>query len=417
MITKPFQVLSILAGLILASAEAPAQIQCLQDDGFAVPGACCVGVTPTLPLFPAIGIPSEGCVFRDCIPQATFAQNIFITAPSQLFCDVYIAQVQITGLVNPAPAILVAKYTRTWVEIGPTGTPARQVWRFLVNTDLVYPVGGPPAPIPTPTIALAGQAAHFIGSLDYARDCATGQWRAAINLTYLCEDFMHGSFSVNPAPPGTNPNHVYSFMGPGPIAWGAGAPPAGATVADAVRTTSYNLTTSPLLWKCLSKLPTFGGVLSTVAQYCACAIPGVIALPGWSQQNLQFNYGCNAAVANAFGLVPFGPLLPTGLSALTLGAYTGAPGTFPGNRSMSLYIGVATAADPCAGGLPIHLVTGVGTTGGPAALISSPGSPVPVSSSRFLDLENMMVLIGSPPFIGIGVGGLFLSTQIFTLNF
>jgi hypothetical protein len=258
---------------------------------------------------------------------------------------------------------------------------------------------------------------HFIGSLDYSRDCATGTWRAAINLTYLCEAFMHGTMSVRPNPVGTNVNLVYSFVGPVPFNWGVGAPPVGPTIADSVRTTRYNLGVSPFLWTCLSEMPTFGGLLTNNVQYCACEQAPGIGAPAWTQQTLQFKYGCSSAVSQNYNSVPWAPLLPTGLSAFNLGTYATPPGVFPGTESVSLYMGVATAPDPCANGFPIHLVTGVGTSGGDLAIVDSITTGGPITTTEFLDLENMLVLIGGPPFIAIGLGGIFLSTSIFSLNF
>jgi hypothetical protein len=348
-----------------------------------------------------------------------FPQTITLGSPTPVFPDIYIIGLGINGTVNINPTVMIAKYARTWREVSPLGVVGRQVWRFLVNADVMYQLpAGATSPCPYPKVAFLQKPCHFIGSVDYSRDCLTGTWSASVNLTYLCGDFMHPTFSVNPITPNPNLDHMYSFVGPLPFLWGFGAPPAGSSIADSVRADNYNLGVSPLLWQPLSEVPTApGGILANVTQYCACLDPSGPSVPRWYQQKLNFQYGC-IPTANSWSAIPWAPLMPTGLSAFPLGTWAVPAGTFPGAETVSLYMGAATAPDPCVAGFPFHLVTGVGTTGGDLAIVDTltfPGGPV--TTTDFLDLENMLVLIGGPPYVAIGIGGLFLSSELWSLNF
>ncbi|MFN0204736.1 MAG: hypothetical protein ACKVS6_00295 [Planctomycetota bacterium] len=410
---------AFVAAAILTVSSASAQ-GCFVDDGFHLPGACCAPAFPNLPQFPAMTIPSLGACFENCNPIQQFQSKIDISPQGQFFCDVFLSQITITGLVNTNPALLISKYSRTWFEITPTGAQ-RQVWRFLINVDINYIVPATAtAPCPYPKTALNGLACHFIGSLDYARDCGTaGAFSAAINLTHLCGDFMHNQFSLQPITPNPNPNHMYSFVGPTPFIYGFAPVPSGVITADAVRSNRYNFVTSPLQWDCLTEVPvTPGGLLSSQQQHCACEDPTQPSLPLWTNQTLNFNYGCNFPGPLPFSLMPFFLAPATGLRCLTLGRYAVPAGSYPGPESVNLYMGLATSQDPCvANAFPFHLITGVGTVGGDQAfIVNQQISTAPIPTTQFLDLENVLVLIGGPPYIAIGIGGIFLSTQLWQLN-
>jgi hypothetical protein len=413
-----FRSILAFAGALVLSATANAQGFCFGDDGFNIPGACCAPVNPNLPQFPGVTVPSAGGIFKNCILATQFPATIVLSPPAQLFPDIFITQIQIIGgTVNINPGLLICKYSRTWIEVTNAGT-LRQVWRFLINADLNYIVpASATAPIPYPQIALNGQPVHFMGSLDYAFDCTpVGGWSTAINLTYLCGDFMHNQYSAQPMSANPNPNHVYCFVGPTPFNFGVGGPPAGVVVADAVRSNQYNFSATPLLWQAFSETPVFGGLLQTVNNYCACALPGPSA-PQWSEQQLQFNYGCNAASPFPFSLLPWflGPT--TGLTSMIIGTYATPPSVYPSQESINLYFGLANSQDPCVNAFPFHAIMGIGTRGGDQAwIVNQQISPNPIPTAQFLDLANMMILIGGPPYITIGMGGIFLSTQLWQLN-
>lgn len=409
--------LATIAGVAVLTSVAMAQITpCYQPDGYSLPGACCATPQVNLPQFPAFfNIPTDAACFTDCIPQ-TFQEKLTIQAPSQLFCDIYITNVSLTGPATIAPSLLVMKYTRTWEEIDPVSH--RQIWRFLVNGDLSYLITtASTSPCPIPATAMAGMPVHFIGSVDYARDCNTGNWSIAYNITHLCGDFMHNGLSANPITPNPNPNHMYTFAGPAPFVFAPGPIPAGNVIADAVRSVNWNFTVSPLQWDCKTDVPVFQGQLSNVLQYCACAIVGNPFIPAWTQQKLTFNYqNCTGAI-DTWSDIPWAPLLPTGLSVFSIGRYVGPFGTYPSGEQINLYFGVSQSPDPCANNFPVHLVMGMGTVSQTQGWVNATAAGGPVPTNQFLDLEDMMILIGGPPFIAIGVGGLFLSPMLWSLNF
>lgn len=405
----------LLAAALAACALTPpvlAQGFCPGPDGFSVAGACCTPVVPTLPIFPAITLPSQGNCITDCISGTPFNVNITLSGPAPVFCDTYLMGISIAGTVNVGPSLMLLKYARTWDEVGTPGT-IQQVWRFLINGDLTY--NGPfTTPCPVPKIAAAGLPVHYVGHVDYARDCSTGAWSAAISLVHLCGDFMHAPWSpqqmTNP-----NPNIVYAFVGPTPFAWGPVIPPQGALLGDAVRATSYSFL-PPTMWQCLSEDGVVGGNLVNAAPYCPCATnpPGAMM---WTSQQLNFFYSGCSPVAASFQGLNFPPLAPTGMAAIPLGTWGLAPGSFPGSRRLNTYWGLSFSPDPCTpNGFPIHIVNGVMTSSGDMGIVTPPPPFAPYTSVDFLDLENTLILVGGPPFVAIGYGGLFLASQIWSLN-
>lgn len=408
----------------LAAFAPVAGAQCFGDDGFLLPGACCVPMTPTLPAFPAATIPAENCCFHNCNPQQILPVTITLGSPIPVLCDTYVVFASITGMFGTAgPTLMAAKYDRTWMEVNPI--TMRQVWRFLINADFYYApnaAAGMPCPIPPCSGAVGGAIApvHFVGSLDYALSCTgLGGWEVAINLTHLCGAFMHGPFSARPlSGPAAHPEHIYSFVGPTPFAWGPGPVPMGGVVADSVRHTDINLNLAPPLWNCNSEVFVFpGGALNVQSVNCPCQDPTIPAMPAWHHEQLTFAYGCSAAIASTFVSVPIGALLPTGLAAFPLGTYAVPFGSYPAGESISVYIGAALAPSPCPSPVfqfPFHLVTGVGNVGGDFVILF-PG--VALTGTQSLDLANMLVLQTAPPWVAMGIGALFVSSEVWSLNF
>jgi hypothetical protein len=100
---------------------------------------------------------------------------------------------------------------------------------------------------------------------------------------------------------------------------------------------------------------------------------------------------------------------------MNLGTYTVGPTIYPAGESLSLYIGLALTTDPCTGITGFEIVTGVGTDGGELGILFPDAGGATITSDKFLDLENMRVLIpGAVP--STGIGSLFLSTQSWALN-
>jgi len=407
------RILSALALASMASAAAPAALAQCAPDNMSVPGNCCLTVVPTLPAFPPINYQGQGNCFTNCTPGAPWNVNILITPPAQLFCDIFVMNIQITG-PTPVSGLLVAKYARTWAEVGSSGA-LEQVWRFFVSGDLVYTTNtASVAPCPFPQSALAGQTVHFTGSIDYSLDCGTNQFRSMVQMTHLCAQFEHATWSPKPFGTPINPTTMYAFVGPTPFVWGAPPPPAGLLTADSARTTRYNLTVSPLQWDCLNEEQVVGGTLQTVGPFCPCSNGPMGPNPTW-QQNLNFSYSCLVGVPPVnYAPIPLPPNTPTGLQAFPLGSWVLPPNVFPGQRRVWSEFGISVAPDNCTNNLPFHVVTGV-MTDGPLGQIIDPNGTV-ITSSVFLDLQNTLVLVGGPPFVAIGFGGLSLASQTWALN-
>jgi hypothetical protein len=398
-------------------------VPCFGDDGFSVPGACCTPVTPNLPTFPQVVIPTAGCCFQDCNPVFQWQNQIALGNPMPIFCDLYIAPLTIFSAVTPTQTgVLVMKYARTWMEFDPVSV--RQIWRFLVNIDLVYqPTTAALVPCPVPPCGAStglGLPVHFIGSVDYAFDCSTGTFSAAINLTHLCEQYMHAPGTQRPVPaPFSHPDHIYSFAGPTPFIFGPTPPLAGPVIADAQRSTVANFF-SAFSWTCLSETPVFGGNIMPTTQRCQCTTSATPGLPLFTDYQMGFGYGCSSASGQVFTPIPLPPAFPTGILSFSIGRYALPFGTYPGPEEVQLWLGVVAAPDPCPSGLalPFHIVYGVSTQGGNFGQLFPDPSGVTVTTNHFLDLANMNVVntTVAPNGLVLGIGALFVSTQVWSLN-
>lgn len=408
----------LLCLLFLVLSVLPLAAQCMGDDGCNLPGACCVPVFPATPSFPAASITTDGASFFNCAVLSTWTNTILLSAPTQIFADLWVANITIVSAQTPTnTALLVMKYARTWWEPTASGG-SRQVWRFLVNCDLTYALPGP-TPSPAPSCIGAGLPVHFIGSVDYSVNCSTGVWRTLINLTHHCGTYMHGAGSQRPlGSPFDHPDYAYAFVGPAPFTFGLTPPLIGQILGEAQRSTHIDLTTSPITWTTFCEIPVTTGFILPSGSSCPGANTLFPSVPAWTDYNVSFDYVCMAGLPPwTFNPIPLAPLLPTGIAALSLGTYASPPGAFPGPRSVEAWIGLTIAPDPCAGStfssLPFHVVSGVSTHG---AGIGFPfANPFP--TDKFIDLENMQIPTpGAPAGITMGIGSLFVSTSVWNLN-
>jgi hypothetical protein len=193
-------------------------------------------------------------------------------------------------------------YSRTWLE---TGTNQQfQVWRFLVNGDLVptAAAGGVPCPVP-PCAAPHGGRVRFTGYVDYARDCASGQFQFAWMLSHVCDKIDHAPGF--PRAGVFHPDRSYTFVGPaagfvpGPVQPLEG----GATAFEDVRRLIYPMpgTTGPIMCDFEERIQ---HSLMPQQQFCSCATGGNPA-PQWLLGNLFIGGSCGTTVTT-----PGGPFLP-----------------------------------------------------------------------------------------------------------
>jgi hypothetical protein len=398
--------------LVLAfAATAPAQ--CFGDDGFSIPGTCCAPLLgANLPAFPAWFMPGDGACFLDCGIESVYPVLINLSAPFPVFTDVYISFMTLGGSISAPSTFLIMKYARTWMEAGPAGS-IHQVWRFLINTEINYTPASP-TPCPVPTCAAAGMTVHFVGSIDYSLECTTAgnNWAVAINLTHLCGDMAHGSFSAKPTSTASHPTRLFALVGPAPFNFAATMPlPQTPMLGESMRSTQANLASG--IWIAQSEMPVFSGQLTLVNNDCACTNQLTPPLR-WERQLLQINYDCIAPPTHSLNSLSWPPIAPTGFNVFPLGTYAVPINQFPGPESVSVCFGVGSATDPCGFNFPIHLLHGVGTRGGFLSFFFNAAIP---PTMDMLDVENMYVINFSPLSMSLGYGAFFLSTMIWSTNF
>jgi hypothetical protein len=402
---------SIVAVAVLACVlTVTVRGQCFGDDGFSIPGTCCTPATPNLPPFPSWFMFADGASIRDCGVEAVFPVLVNLSAPFPFFNDVYVTQMTCAGAINLQPTFVVMKYARTWTQPGVTGVVA-QVWRFLVNVDVMYNPAAP-APVPVPPCAAAGLNVHYVGSIDYSLECnaANPIWNVALNLTHHCGDMSHGPWSSNFTATANHPDRLYAIVGPAPFNYAATAPLNQAMMtADAMRSTLGNLGT--LTWINHSELFVLSGQSLLVNNDCACSSIATPP-PRWERHNFRIDYGCSTATPQALQSIAWPPVAPTGFNVFPLGTYAVPPGVYPGPAHVSVCWGVATGPDQCGFNMPIHLLHGIYTSNPVQGTLFSTGA----TYNDFLDVEDMLVVNLSGPSMNLGYGALFLSTMLWSVN-
>src|SRR5262249_12258407 len=112
-------------------------------------------------------------------------------------------------------------YSRTWQESAKIGmiTHKFQVWRFLLNGDLVNTADAGDSPCPVPPCAKDFKAVHFWGYIDYAYDFVTAAYSTAWTLNHECDMIHHIEGQPRGTKSGTDPvsyhpDRSYAFVGP-----------------------------------------------------------------------------------------------------------------------------------------------------------------------------------------------------------
>ena len=418
--------ISAFLAIVVAVVAMPGAVaQCPGNDGFSA-GPCCQPANTNFPNFPTMTLNGLGACIRDCSVESQF-NTLTTFSPQQVLCDHWLINLSITA--PPSVAIvgnqfLVAKYSRTWIEFPIPGTPPIQVWRFLVNGDLVYSpstAAGAGCPVPLSALPPLNLPVHYVGNVDYAFNCGTGAWQIAYTLTHWCPTESHAPFSQRPLAVAAGwAKRTYHFVGPANFAFGACLPPDGVIIAESART-SVGLSNPAIPYTCQRETQVLQGVLANVNQSCPCFDPTPLGPPPrYMHQTLntfEFCGGMGAPIVNfpAFGI----PFMPTGLRALMLGSWLPvAGGGYPGNKCVSVYLGVLDSPGVCPPlppppGSNLHAVTGIGTTGGNMVQLFDVTAPA-IAPLEFLDLQSMLVLtpFGFTP----GLGSLFASEKVWNLN-
>ncbi|MBI1853325.1 MAG: hypothetical protein HYR85_23550 [Planctomycetes bacterium] len=397
----------------LAAPRASAQ-NCMPDG--LQGGTCCQPATITLPVFPAVTDRAHFVCFETCDVRAEGDVCIQLGAPRVAHLhnqppipSIYLIRLTIqTCSLNPRDVWntnLRAQYSRNWLAAveTPGGPPDTEVWRFLVNGNLAPSAfltqhfGRNRCVVP-PCVSQFPKP-HFWGYIDYARNCATGEWQASMALQHDCDAYEHNGSSDRP---GTfHRDDSYAFVAPaaGFTANSATIPAAAGHVfqdQDAIRKN---------LWASLPNItaheePLVSGNWVQGASTCPCSA-GV-----GTRQDVQMTVigagECNTQFQTIGGApVPF--------VQKRIGQWSTGPGRYPGNQSLLMVEGVLQVIDGCTSGGTVEYVKGVATVGGYQAFRLSQ-SPL---ASQFVDLGSAN---RSPTNRLTVVGAKYISNFIFNIN-
>jgi hypothetical protein len=415
--------------VLLSHAPSGAQIVACQfgDDGFNL--GCCVTPQPNLPQFPNIQIGGRyGCI-RDCSLEAQFTYQLSI-AFQWVLCDYAVIDIMATPTSPGATPIItrqLAKYSRTWMEVGATGV-TQQVWRFLLNGYAQYGTAAvPPAlmPCPVPPTVGAGIPVHMIGSIDYVCNpfgTTVNPFSVRLNLNHMIGCFSHAPFSTFPlAGAAAHNDRSYHLVAPANFVFAPVPTSNGPIAAESVRPSIFSWT--PFNYICRTEERVAGGGLNTANQYCYQCPLGTSALPAiYANQSLQAVVACSGATTS-ISTLPIPGLLPTGMVTMGLGFWTPVAGN-PAHIELSLHIAVLNYTDLCTGDGPIHVTTGVTTRSAtnPVINFAPTGGTAAGPFQSAMDLGNVKILPISPPFTlptpnaYVGWGSLFVSDLVINLN-
>jgi len=217
----------ILAAFALAAtsvlAAPSARAQCGPDnlDGT----ACCAPATVALPAFPPMQIDSRWLCFTNCNLTQNYGDCAVLGTPfptasgGQILCSVYDIRFRLKTCGTTSflwNGSLKAYYSRTWTENVVVGGPILQVWRFIVNGDLLPTTLVPNVPCRRPVCLNNFTRLYVSGHIDYAFDCASGSWQVAFALSHECDSVHHRPGTARPAPAtGLHPRTTFSIVGPG----------------------------------------------------------------------------------------------------------------------------------------------------------------------------------------------------------
>lgn len=364
----------LLSALAMLAAHGTPDAQCpLPDqlDG----GPCCAGAVAKIPVFPKVKVNSLDICWRDCgidnVGQCRAVWTPLVTPVTPGVVPDCGVRAQRLDLSDAAGVLkwsgrMRLVYSRTWMEVDPSGAPL-QVWRFLVNGDLVpTPAAGPaPCPLPPCALAFAGQV-RFTGYIDYAESCtAAGGLQVAWMLTHACDTIDHAPGF--PRAGAFHPGRSYTFVGPS----------AGFVVAPVVANEGTPFSGLEAVRRQILPVPgTVGGIRCefeepfrhslTTTPLCLCSV-GLPLSQQWVLGNLSGNGVCVTTIATSGA-----PFLP-GFLSMGIGRWTAA-GTYPGVEELRWNTGGYDVSDPCTGVLAPEVYFGVTTLGGyPAVQITTTG--------------------------------------------
>jgi hypothetical protein len=399
-----------LAGALSLSTHAAAQ--CPSPDRLDG-GPCCTIVKARIPALRQFSHPSLDLCWRDCNLEQVMESiacwdkpmAVGVATPTGVAKDCGRFTIRLR-LKNTAGLVkwrgrLGMTYARTWMEAAPGGA-LYQVWRFLLNGDLIPMPAAGPIPCPVPPCAPAHMnRVRYTGYIDYAKDCATNQFSHAWMLTHACDLIDH--HPGFPRAGAFHPDRSYTFVGPS-----AGFAPGpfqpievGGSMFEDVRRLNLPVAGSGLPLTCeYEERINFGTQL--LQQGCLCGAPPT---PQWANLDLSLAGVCGTSITT----VPHGPFLP-GYLTMGIGSWT-IPGVFPGVERLRWNVADYDYLDPCTLLTRQEVFFGVTTFDGYPAfqvLTGAPGLPLP---PIFIDQANSLLVFG-----GTTMNEPFVSDHILNLN-
>lgn len=372
--------------LCLLALEPFAAAQCPLPDGLDG-GPCCTVAPLDLPKFPNFSQDMLGICWHDCdIEQVQTCQARWTTVPILAVpppCGFRLVNLELLDALGVKwKGRVRLLYSRTWLETAPGGV-GLQVWRFLVNGDLI-PRSGLPVPCPVPPCVTAfGGRVRFTGYIDYAQDCITEAWQFAWMLNHSCDLIDH--HPGFPRAGAFHPDRAYTFVGPAAGFVPAPLLPFEGTVGSAfedIRRIDYPPpgVVGPILCEYEERM-TYS--LNPFQQLCLC----MAGPPQYSIASMSLNGVCGTSV-----FTPGGPFLP-GFISMGIGTWT-VPATFPGVERLRWNTGGYDYIDPCTGTTRHEVFFGVTTMDGyPATQLLTPGPAGPLPPV-FIDQSNSLTNAG-----------------------
>jgi len=300
MLALPRFVGTFVFASILALAAPPAQAQCGPDglNG----GACCAQTFATIPSIPGMQLDCRWLCFNGCQVSQNFLDCVNLgplvpaTGGGALICGVYDVRfrVRTCGTTNFLwNGVLRAYYSRTWDEFPVAGATPVQVWRFVVNGDLLPTALLPAGICRRPACLNNYTRVYFSGYMDYAFDCNAGTWSVAFAISHECDSIHHRAGTSRPAPAsGSHPTRSFSIVGPGStfVAANSGPRSDGAITGEAFRWNNWG----PAPQACTNEEPATGAFLAQ-NEFCFCIPTGPNQ---YVNTSVNANGTCGSTVAN-----------------------------------------------------------------------------------------------------------------------
>lgn len=382
---------SLAVGLLTVGlVSAPAEAQCLIPDNLT--GPCCESTQLTLPSFPNFGQQGLGLCFKECIDINEECVSIVVEAPQPNFfqCGQYRSEINVDSCagVSLLKGFMTLDYTRTWTEtpVSPVISGPIQVWRFVAKVDM----SGDPTVASTclvPPSLAAYNSAYYYGYVDYALNCATGDWEQSMVLYHACDWLIHQP-GLSDKPGIFNPETSYALVAPNtaanPFVPGFDIVPAAPLVAEAMREVTPGPATAP---PCKYEEALLTGTYTPLGFGCLCPPSlGPIQMAGLDVRG-ESVCGSRFESLNLFPTAPW-----FGAMSISIGSWS-SNAAYPGIEAARVHEGLYQYIEACPDsttppGVPaasLDIFYGAETIGG------YPIAPTPVGTTltqHFVDLAS-----------------------------